>query len=135
MTKIQMVGGADPYVVMHPTDFESLALLRTSGLEAMLVGGSTITQNVPGGSAAPPTGATALMSSGMPVVLSVAAEPGTARAVARDALRLFVDGAVLVDWSEAEGFKTNEAQGRAETRVLPAVLKPICAVKTSTTGS
>jgi hypothetical protein len=117
---------------VHSSDFASLALLRTSGRAAMLVGESTVTQN--GESAAPPTDATALMSWGMPAVLSVAAEPGTVWVVARDARRLFVDGAVLVDWSEAEGFKSNERQCRAETCVLPVVLKPIYRVNTPPPG-
>ena len=74
------------------------------------------------------------MSWGYPVALSIAATPGTAWVVARDALRLFVDGAVLVEWSDAQGFANNTVIARCETRVLPAVLKPICAVKTTVVG-
>jgi hypothetical protein len=39
----------------------------------------------------------------MPICLTVAATPGTAWVISREALRLFVDGSILVEWSDAQG--------------------------------
>ncbi|TIC85539.1 hypothetical protein [Nocardioides sp. GY 10127] len=131
ITKTQIAGSSDPIVVMHPSDYEALCLLRSAGTEKTFIATSAVTQAVPGGAVSLPVGASAQLSWGAPICLSVAATAGTAWVLARDALQLFVDGAVLVDWSEAAGFTRNEVTGRAETRVLPAVLRPFSCVKTT----
>ena len=65
----------------------------------------------------------------MPVALSIAATAKTAWVIAADAITLFVDGSVLLDWDTSSRFATNEVVGRAETRVYPAVTKPLSCVK------
>jgi HK97 family phage major capsid protein len=128
LTKIQNVGGANPFVVMHPSDFEAISLLREASTNAFIAGSSAI-QTVPGGAISAPYGPAALSSWGMPVALSIAATAKTAWVVAADAILLFVDGTVLVDWDSSSRFATNEVVGRAETRVYPAVVKPMSCVK------
>jgi hypothetical protein len=86
-------------------------------------------QSIPGGAVTPPYGPAALLSWGMGVALSVAATAKTAWVISSDAITLFVDGSVAVDWDTSTRFATNEVVGRAETRVYPAVTKPASCVK------
>lgn len=127
LTKTQLVGGAQPFVAMHPNDFETISLLRATTNE--FIATDSAIQSVPDGQISAPYGPTALLSWGMPIGLSIACTPKTAWILAADAVLLFTAGGVMVDWSDSTGFQTNEVVGRAECRVFPAVTKPLSCVK------
>jgi len=135
LTKVQQMGGSTAIAALNPADWEAICLLREATTNAFL-GTDAVTMTVPGGSASPPFAPSLLASWGMPVALSNAVPAGSAFVFDSDAIRLFTDAVLAVDWSDGNGgFEKNLVTGRAEGRFHVGVLKPILVVKTDVSAA
>ncbi len=123
LTLLQLNGAESPTVALHPSDWEAIALLRTT--TNAFIASDAQAQSVGGGNVAPPTGAQALMSWGVPVVLSSAVPVGTGVMFDPSAVTLYTDGTVAVEWdTTGDDFTKNQITARAETRIGVAVKRP-----------
>lgn len=124
LTLLQLNGAESPTAVLHPSDWETIALLRTT--TNAFIASDAQAQSVNGGNVAPPTGAQALISWGVPVVLSVAVPVGTG--VMFDpstAVTLYTDGTTRVEWdTQSDDFVRNKITARCEGRFGVAVKRP-----------
>lgn len=123
LTKLQTQGSTSRVFVVNPLEWETMRLLRSTTGAFLLT--DTTAQDVTGGAVAPPTGAQALTSWGVPVVLSTALTQGTAVMMDPGGVTLYTDGAVQVEWNTATGFAANEVLARCEGRFGVAVTRPI----------
>lgn len=128
LTKVQLLGGREPIIVLHPTDWEAMDLTRVTSSNQFLLG-SADRQNVAGGEVSPPTGATALLSWGFPVALSTAVPVGSGVVFDPSAVTLYTDRTIEVAWDASAGFNKNQVQARVEGRFNVAVKKPALIVE------
>lgn len=123
LTKVHLLGGREPVIVLHPTDWEAMDLTRVGTTNQFLVG-STVRQSVNGGEVSAPTGSSYLLSWGVPVVLSNAVPVGTGVVFDVAAVALRTDRAIELAWDASTGFAKNELTARCEGRFGLIVRNP-----------
>ena len=126
LTKLETAGWEPSALVLHPNDWETveLALATTNAVEHLALPYDAATRRL----------------FGVPVVTTVSATPGTAHALARDAVVLATDNnGISLQWSEtsnATDFQENLVRARCEGRFATMVYRPGgIVVATLTAGS
>lgn len=126
LTRLQQQGARGGVVVLNPVDYEAMTLLRATTGQFLATEANLSTDN--GGGTAPPYGPTVLSSWGVPLVLTNALNIGQGLVMDPDAVRLYTDGQVGVEWNTSARFDTNEVIARCEGRFGVAVRKPVLVV-------
>lgn len=134
LTKVQLLGAREAIIVLHPTDWEAMDLVRVGTTNQFLVG-STVRQSVSGAEVSAPTGSSALLSWGIPVVLSNAVTPGTGVVFDPSAVGLRTDRAIELAWDASTGFAKNELIARCEGRFGLIVRNPALIVEADLTAA
>jgi HK97 family phage major capsid protein len=134
LTKVQLLGGRDVVIALHPTDWEAMDLVRVGTTNQFLVG-STVRQSVTGGEVSAPTGSSALLSWGIPVVLSNAVPVGTGVVFDRSAVGLRTDRAIELAWDASTGFSKNQLFARCEGRFGLIIRNPSLIVEADLTAA
>lgn len=126
LTKLQIAGAQEFMVALSPVDFEVMNLVRSTSGEFLATDANYAADA--GGATAPPYGPAALRSWGARIVLSTALTAGQGVAFDPNAVTLYTDGQVGVEWNTSVGFTTNEVLARCEGRFGVAVKRPLSVV-------
>jgi HK97 family phage major capsid protein len=131
ITKVELLGHAPYYFVLHPNDWQSIETSTLSAGQYVL--------NAEGGAsgAGLPVDAALRRLWGVPVSVTTAVAPGTGFLISSDCVQVATDGVVGQEWSanHADDFGRNQTRLRIESRFDLMVTRPLGVVKMALSGA